>query len=390
MNNIRIAVIFERFGPYHVARLNECGNHFESIGIELLSKDNIYLWDTVLDNKGFKRITLFENEISNNHQLVEKISRLLSSIAPDAVAIPGWALKGCVAAIEWCCKNNVPIVLMSDSQSIDKARSSLKEYVKKQIVGLAGAGFVAGSRHVDYFSELGMPVDRIFQGYDVVDNAHFSFPAKSSGLSQSAQVTRPYFLSVCRFVSEKNLFFLMDAYAEYLRDTPAKSHDLILAGDGPLKDSLKKHVIDLEIGHRVHFPGFYQYDQLPALYWGAAAFILPSVVEPWGLVVNEAMASGLPVLVSNRCGCVPELVREGVNGFSFDPTDRAGLKRMLMAISDGSVDTAAMGQSSRRIIADWSPDTFARNLLAAAEVAMRNKRTCSFFDRLILKGLIYR
>ncbi|MEJ2070311.1 MAG: glycosyltransferase family 4 protein [Syntrophobacterales bacterium] len=102
----------------------------------------------------------------------------------------------------------------------------------------------------------------------------------------------------------------------------------------------------------------------------ASVFILPSShLEQWGLVVNEAMASGLPVLVSSACGCVPELVQEGVNGFSFDPSDREGLARLMLKMSSQEAELKTMGEASRRLIADWSPEVFAQNLFQAVKVA---------------------
>jgi glycosyltransferase involved in cell wall biosynthesis len=125
----------------------------------------------------------------------------------------------------------------------------------------------------------------------------------------------------------------------------------------------------------VHFPGFKQAGELPAYYGLAQVFILASShFEPWGLVVNEAMAAGLPVLVSKACGCAVDLVQEGVNGFTFDPYDVQGLARLLEKMSSREVDLPAMGAASRRLIADWTPGVFAQNLFNAAAAAMAAKQ----------------
>ena len=118
--------------------------------------------------------------------------------------------------------------------------------------------------------------------------------------------------------------------------------------------------------------GFRQYDELPAWYGLASAFVHASTTEQWGLVVNEAMASGLPVLVSNRCGCAPDLVEDGVNGFTFDPYDveaLAGLMQRVAAMTDER--RAAMGRAGQRIIAEWGPERFAEGLMQAVEARMR-------------------
>ncbi len=108
---------------------------------------------------------------------------------------------------------------------------------------------------------------------------------------------------------------------------------------------------------------------MPAYYGRAGAFIHPALVEQWGLVVNEAMAAGLPVLVSERAGCAPDLVRQGVNGFTFDPLNTAELARLLGVISRSAHDRAGWGAASRVIVAEWSPGRFASGLWAAADAA---------------------
>jgi glycosyltransferase involved in cell wall biosynthesis len=116
-------------------------------------------------------------------------------------------------------------------------------------------------------------------------------------------------------------------------------------------------------------PGFKQYDELPAYYAFADLFVHASRVEQWGLVVNEAMACGLPVVVSRRCGCVPELVREGVNGYSFDPDYPDQLAELLAALADDVERRTLMGKASSTVIADWSPRKFAEALWRAAGIA---------------------
>ncbi len=105
-------------------------------------------------------------------------------------------------------------------------------------------------------------------------------------------------------------------------------------------------------------------------------------------MVNEAMASSLPVLVSNRCGCTEDLVQSGRNGFAFDPYDVAELAGLMMKLSSGECDLAAMGEASKEIIAGWGTDNFAENLMRAAEAAINAPMIKpNLLDTLILKGL---
>jgi 1,2-diacylglycerol 3-alpha-glucosyltransferase len=119
----------------------------------------------------------------------------------------------------------------------------------------------------------------------------------------------------------------------------------------------------------VHLPGFEPYDELPVYYALANAFVHASTNEQWGLVVNEAIASGLPVIVSNRCGCAPELVNS--NGFTFDPTNEHELTARLLEMASLSDEKRKHHcDNSYRIAANFALERFGEGLERAARVAM--------------------
>ena len=137
--------------------------------------------------------------------------------------------------------------------------------------------------------------------------------------------------------------------------------------------------------------GFQQYPVLPVFYGLANAFILGSTSEQWGLVVNEAMASGLPVLISKQCGCAVDLVHYNRNGFTFDPYKWEELAGFMIKLGSGECDLNAMGKASRQIIEDWGKAHFAENLLKAAKVALSTpKIKLSHFDMIMLNCLGFR
>ena len=142
--------------------------------------------------------------------------------------------------------------------------------------------------------------------------------------------TGPFFLSVCRFVPEKNLVRLIEAFARY-RDQacPTGRWDLALCGDGPEAGLIEETIARSGHAEAIHRPGFLQADTLCRWYAHATAFVLPSLSEPWGLVVNEAASAGLPLLVSERAGCAATLVPEpeGTTGARFDPLECRGTGR---------------------------------------------------------------
>jgi glycosyltransferase involved in cell wall biosynthesis len=237
-----------------------------------------------------------------------------------------------------------------------------------------------------------MPAERVFVGYDVVDNAYFAEGARKSrktaeATRQALHLPRQFFLASARFIPKKNLSHLLLAYARYKALRGKHSWKLVILGDGPLSKSLYRQRRDLKLDDDVSFPGFVQYDQLPAYYGLASVFVHVSTVEQWGLVVNEALAAGLPVLVSDRCGCVPELVSDSRNGFVLDPLDIDNSAELMVRLSDHQ-DLGAMGEVSQQIIDNWSPDRFAEGMLSAAKTALTfNSPRPNVVDSFLLRAL---
>ena len=229
---------------------------------------------------------------------------------------------------------------MSDSARHDEPRRRPREAAKRRVVRLFSSGVVAGDLHKEYACALGLPAATVFAGYDVVDNKHFDRGARAARRAAARWRGRlglpaRFFLASSRFIARKNLLRLLDAYARYRRRAGAGAWGLVLLGDGELRADLERRIARADLAGQVILPGFRQYDELPAYYGLAGAFVHAATSEQWGLVVNEAMASGLPVLVSERCGCAPDLVSEGVNGFTFDPCDvdqLAGLMQRVAAV----------------------------------------------------------
>ncbi|HEY2329063.1 MAG TPA: glycosyltransferase, partial [Verrucomicrobiae bacterium] len=273
---------------------------------------------------------------------------------------------------------------------------------KSRLVKLCAAGLAGGTPHADYLAQLGLPRGQIFPGYDIVDNGYFSRHADearehASAFRRQHGLPEKYFLASARFVEKKNLFRLIKAYARYralaekleIVNRKPEIWDLVLLGDGPLKADLVQLIADLGLQSCIHLPGFKQYGELPAYFGLAQVFVHASTTEQWGLVVNEAMASGLPVLVSNRCGCAANLVAEGVNGFTFDAANVDELAQRMLKISADNFPLAAFGSESRSRIAAWGPERFASGLHDAVAVALKNPPPrAGWLDRLLLQFLL--
>jgi glycosyltransferase involved in cell wall biosynthesis len=407
-----IAVVFHHIGPYHHARLNAAADRLSVTGFEWSAK-GYDAWGVAEAPARYHKISLFPEATRHypaGAQLRQALCPMLEQATPDVVAVNGWNNFGSLAAANCCLVRRIPMVVMSESARQDEARTWWKEMIKRQIVDFYSAALVGGQRHLEYLVELGMPRDRIFTGYDVVDNAYFArgtFEIRNSHLrrgygGQGAFEIRKkyglpenYFLASARFIEKKNLTSLIRAYAEYrdrLKGTgvtdPGYNRgapwDLVLLGDGPLRETLNSQLSTLNLHPHVHLPGFKQYDELPVYYALANAFVHASTTEQWGLVVNEAIASGLPVIVSERCGCVPELVNG--NGFIFDPMDEHELASLLFRMATLSdADRRRLGDASYKIAANFVPERFGEGLERAARMALElTPRRFGVIDRALL------
>jgi glycosyltransferase involved in cell wall biosynthesis len=375
MSSPTIAVMFSRLGPYHHARLAALKRVANVTAIEVDSEEPTYGWRADDSERPYPIVRLFAGGHTHNAPGAKaRVRDVLDAIGPDVMCIPGWASVSALAALDWCLANGVPAILLSDSAAADARRSPLRELPKSLIVRMYSAAVVAGASHAAYVHALGMPQRLIFTGYDVVDNRYFAQAA--AGVRADAAAVRSkfglpdkYFLASARFVRKKNVPGLLKAYAAYLGGKPAAPWSLVLLGDGELAPEIDKKIVEYGLADRVILPGFRQYDELPVYYGLASALVHASTTEQWGLVVNEAMASGLPVIVSERCGCAQDLVENGVTGFTFDPDDTSALANLMARVAGGAVDVERMGRAARERIAAWSPERFAESVLAAARAA---------------------
>lgn len=387
-NGQRIAVMVARLGPYHVARLQALGARFgeEAVcALEMSSATTEYAWEPV-EARGFRRVTLFEDvpyEGIAREALRTRLLAALDAEKPQTLAVNGWGFFESRVALSWCQSRRVPSVLMSDSTERDSQRGRVREWAKGHLVRCADAAFVAGSRHAAYLEKLGFAEDRIVRGYDVVDNAYFAAQTEAARRSPPPEgLGRPYFLVVARFVPKKNLLRLLDAFAAYKARAGVRAWDCALVGDGPLSDALHDRVRALRLEGAVHFSGFRQYGELPAWFAHASALVLPSTSEQWGLVVNEAMAAGLPVAVSDACGCAEDLVKD--NGVVFDPLDEHSIANALHLLAHES-PLEQWGRRSRELIASYSPQSFAAAMEEACAKAAARSGRCSKVASMLLR-----
>ncbi len=308
------------------------------------------------------------HEVSKG-KLSIKLWKCLSKLDPDVVLVPGYyTLPGITAAV-WAKLNRRKSVLMTESTADDHQRVWYKEWFKGLLLNtLFDWAVTGGKAHVRYLKQLGFHKNRIVHFYDVVDNRIYRERASSlRGDSPSRHgLPSPYFLYIGRLAPEKNVFLLIDAWIQYRENNG--TWPLVLVGHGPSAAALRETAVASKFAQDIHFAGHQGSEALPTYYAFAGCFVLPSTREPWGLVVNEAMASGLPVIVSNRCGCAEDLVIPGVNGFIFNPLDAEQLSQCLADTEAlGESGCLEMGRQSSVIIAGYTPEKFGNEIAQITE-----------------------
>ena len=277
--------------------------------------------------------------------------RTLCELRPRAVIISGYYDVAAWTAWLWARRHKAGTILWAESNEFDYPRRAWRELPKKVFVSRCDLAHVYGESNLEYVRKLGMAPDRVFIKRAVADTERFL----TDGGAESPKPRYKVLLYVGRFSPEKNLACLLRAFRGVQQDPENPRMVLDLVGYGPLEDELRGLAKALGISPLVRFRGKFPQAELPAIYRSADAFILPSLREAWGLVVNEAMLSGLPVLVSTQCGCASDLARPET-GWRFSPWDEAGLTGLLKEIAEAPREALAeKGRAARKLAADYSP-----------------------------------
>lgn len=304
--------------------------------------------------------------------------RQLRHFSPNCLLVHGYSYLPQMSAMRWAIRRRTPYLLWADSNSHRLAAGGLGSTIRnlciRYFTRYAAGAVTIGSLNEEFWRCYGLQCERQFRSPLAVDNEYFAREAaiwrgqktavrKSLGLPEGRLL-----LFVGRFAAAKNLETLLRALSACQKDGD-HTLSLALVGDGPEKSRWNQMIRQLEL-RRVFPFGFQPQTELPRFYGTADALVLPSRYEPWGLVVNEAMASGLPVLLSKSTGCLPDLLEEGSNGFSFDENSVASVTACLKRFSRASdQEVIGMGARSAQLISSWSFDNALAGIYRALEFA---------------------
>lgn len=287
----------------------------------------------------------------------------------DAVLVYTWNSRAHLQALRHF-KGRCPVLFRGDSTLLDRRswwRARMRHVVLTWVYSHVDVAIAVGTANRDYFAWCGIPPDRIAMAPHSVDTVRFGGDLENHastalqwrqelGIGSDAVAI----LFAGKFQSKKNPHLLIDAFAA-LEDGP----HLVFVGNGELESELKNRCLALR---RVHFMPFQNQSLMPAVYRLGDVFVLPSQgpEETWGLAMNEAMASGRPVIASSMAGGAVDLVQSGENGWIFESGNRFALEELLrQAVGHGREGLQAMGNSAQTSSVRWSTQNSAQ-LIAKA------------------------
>lgn len=335
--NPRICLLWEQFAPYHVDRIEAVGARFSGrakvIAIEVATTSETYNWPPSSNIDQATKLTLFPGQSYEDVGLLRRFwAQLRAALGGRMVFVGIGYDRYDIIALSWLLRlTGTRVIMMTDSKFDDRSRWVLREALKSIVLKAYSAAIVAGRQQRAFVRLLGHHRHQIVPGYDTVSIDRLR---REAALATPPPVAEWPFTFVGRFVPKKNILTLIDAYARYVHQTEGTPRRLQLIGSGALEAQIRDRCNEHGISHLVDFPGFLSSSEVSPRLAASLALILISVEEQWGLVVNEAVALGVPVIVSTAVGSADALVRNLCNGFIFEPDAIAGIANAMALLAE--------------------------------------------------------
>ncbi len=360
MNNkkkaLRIAVLWTELSGYFNACLQELKNRHQ---VDLLvfriarSGANAHPYNDGL----FAWMPELHTLPNGSNENVDQIRETLAEFSPNVALVSGWSVPAYRSIVRELRKGGVYVISGLDNPW---------RGTKKQWLGVMGSRFyvrylfdamwVPGERAGIFARKLGFSGRKLLYGLYSANRPSLEPIAKWRMQQQETSKGWPSrFLFVGRYVEIKGIPELLTAYQRYRNEVEAP-WELWCAGSGPLEEQIERTA-------GVRNLGFVQPDQLGDVLKQTGVFVLPSRRDPWPLVIHEATSAGMPILCSRQCGSSVELVQEGYNGFRFEAGDVDALVKLMIRLSDSTLDLRKMGERSFILSARFSPQQWADHLV---------------------------
>lgn len=345
----RVAILFTQFAPYHLDRIEAAARRLagraEVVAIECAPASRTYDWEPPRAIAWVEQITLFPGRVYETigwreryaawRRATEGTELVLTGVPysePDMIAL-AWARRG----------EGLRTIAMTCSKADDAPRGVLREWGKARLLGGFSGAVVAATRSRDYLRGLGFARKPILPGYNTLSMERIRDQA--AGRGAIAWEERP-FVFVGRLVDKKNLPCLIEAYARYAAQAGEGARKLVLVGKGPLEDSLRAQTARLDLERQVRFAGHVDSTGVARQIADALALVLVSREEQWGLVVNEAVALGIPLIASSAVGACDALVRDGMTGRVVDAHSAGEIAAAMLDLASDEPRWQAMAAAA--------------------------------------------
>jgi glycosyltransferase involved in cell wall biosynthesis len=372
----RVAILTEIISPYRIPVFNALAKH-EGIDLKVIflaeTDPALRQWRVYKDEIRFSYEVLPSRRLraGSAHLLLNAgLSASLKKFSPETIICGGYNYAASWQALRWARRRRVRFVLWSESNAQDtRGQRKSVEFLKAHFLKRCDGFAVPGKSAFEYLRSLGSPAESIFTAPNAVDSAFFARQAEKVKRQAAAfrgkfELPSRFILFVGRLVPEKGVFDLLQAYAK-LGGGLRSEVGLVFAGDGVSKKALLEQAKRIEPG-MIRFPGFAEREDLAGLYALAEALVLPTHSDTWGLVVNEAMVCGLPIVVTKVAGCASDLVEDGWNGYIVPPADPDRLCAAIRSLLRQPETAQQMRVHSSERIQAYSPQACAHGLAAAA------------------------
>jgi glycosyltransferase involved in cell wall biosynthesis len=356
---MRIALLAKCYAPFRVALWNEL-TRLSDLNIILLSKrakqrdwkvklDDISANVNVLDGRQLYFPWLEWNLYFTNGV----VTSALEKISPEIIIMDGYDSPGFWAARKWATKHGIPLVFWMESNLLSsRVKGRLAKSIKRRFLSVFDGFYSISRSSTQYLESIGIDKKKVTTGGGLPANPSVFSSAKRLGTSHA-----PVLLYVGRLIASKGIFNIISAL-EKLKDRP---WEMLVVGDGKARKKIQKRVDDSGLHKRIKLLGSKQPEELPAIYRQADIFLFPTRKDVWGVVVNEAMLSGLYVIGSDKAASCLELI-DAYNGQLVSPEDN---EQLAMAIEQACQQVPHDREMIRNRALRISPEEEARNIMTA-------------------------
>ncbi len=371
----KLVILSEIIAPYRIPVFNALARH-ESIDLHVIflaeTDPTLRQWEVHKDEIRFRYQVLpsWRRRFGKYNLLLNRgVTSALRKMSPNAILCGGYNYVASWQSLLWARRHHVPFSLWVESTVRDfRAGSRLVESLKARFMQACDQFVVPGKSAFEYVISYGAPEESIFIAPNAVDSKFFAERAEAVRKVEAAhrrtlRLPSRYFLFVGRLVREKGVFDLLNAYAT-LAPALRSEMGLVFVGDGAARAELEKQASAITPGS-ILFPGFAQREPLAGYYALAETFVFPTHSDPWGLVVNEAMACGLPIISTNVAGCVADLVQDQGNGCVIQAGEIQPLASAMQELASNTELRIQMGLRSRERILRYSPEACAKGIARA-------------------------